>query len=268
MRRIRPSPLFLANTAPGRLHRAQRNSSSRSPASSESWVAGGTATQRAYRQDVMAFIRFRQIAWPEDATALFHVFGPGRPCRRDQLVAAGRPQNPEPPDRLALQLLQVPPGRGCRAAAADHGPNPAHAQFLGRDAADPREETRALSATRARQLMGLPSGDTVFDYRDRAILKFYLYRERDSPPAAGSASRISSRTRTAPPSASPRRAPAAARSASTSPPPRPSKIHRQGRTHPGPLFRPRRTPASQSSRPHRSSLDHVSPDHGLPAPAP
>jgi integrase len=54
-------------------------------------------------------------------------------------------------------------------------PNPAHAQFIGRDAADPREETRALSATRARQLMGLPSGDSVHDYRDRAILKFYLY---------------------------------------------------------------------------------------------
>jgi integrase len=29
--------------------------------------------------------------------------------------------------------------------------------------------------TRARQLMGLPAGDSVFDYRDRAILKFYLY---------------------------------------------------------------------------------------------
>jgi hypothetical protein len=23
--------------------------------------------------------------------------------------------------------------------------------------------------------MGLPTGDTVFDFRDRAILKFYLY---------------------------------------------------------------------------------------------
>src|SRR5262249_293952 len=54
-------------------------------------------------------------------------------------------------------------------------PNPAHAQFLGRDAADPREETRALSATRARQLMGLPAGDTVFDARDPATLRFYLY---------------------------------------------------------------------------------------------
>ena len=54
-------------------------------------------------------------------------------------------------------------------------PNPAHAQFIARGSSDPRDETKALSATRARQLMGLPSGDTVFDYRDRAILKFFLY---------------------------------------------------------------------------------------------
>src|SRR5204863_8717115 len=40
---------------------------------------------------------------------------------------------------------------------------------------DAREETRALSATRARQLMGLPSGDSVLDFRDLAILKFFLY---------------------------------------------------------------------------------------------
>src|SRR5262249_40283673 len=54
-------------------------------------------------------------------------------------------------------------------------PNPAHAQFIPRGSSDPRDETKALSATRARQLMGLPTGDTVFDYRDRAILKFFLY---------------------------------------------------------------------------------------------
>ena len=32
-----------------------------------------------------------------------------------------------------------------------------------------------LRAARARQLVGLPSGNTVLDYRDRAILKFFLY---------------------------------------------------------------------------------------------
>lgn len=54
-------------------------------------------------------------------------------------------------------------------------PNPAHAQFIARESTDPRDETKALSATRARQLMGMPAGDSLIEYRDRAILKFYLY---------------------------------------------------------------------------------------------
>ena len=54
-------------------------------------------------------------------------------------------------------------------------PNPAHAQFISREASDPVDETRALSAVRARQLMGLPSGESLLELRDRAILKFYLY---------------------------------------------------------------------------------------------
>src|SRR5262249_8966813 len=54
-------------------------------------------------------------------------------------------------------------------------PNPAHAQFISRETADPVYETKALSATRARQLMGMPAGDSIIDVRDRAILKFYLY---------------------------------------------------------------------------------------------
>src|SRR5437868_11324783 len=54
-------------------------------------------------------------------------------------------------------------------------PNPAHAQFISRESTDAREETKALSATRARQLMGLPMGDSVIEFRDRAILKLYLY---------------------------------------------------------------------------------------------
>jgi hypothetical protein len=56
-------------------------------------------------------------------------------------------------------------------------PNSAHAQFIWRAAAAPREETRARSSTRGRQLMGLPSGDTVDDHRDRAIPKFCIYSE-------------------------------------------------------------------------------------------
>ncbi len=54
-------------------------------------------------------------------------------------------------------------------------PNPAHAQFIERAGYDPVEETRALTITRARQLMALPKGETVFDYRDKAILKVMIY---------------------------------------------------------------------------------------------
>ena len=95
---------------------------------------------------------------------------------RDHLVADGAA--PKTLNRRIASLSSF--FKYLQAAAAELRlpitvPNPAHAQFLGRDAADPREETRALSATRARQLMGLPAGDTVFDSRDRAILKFYLY---------------------------------------------------------------------------------------------
>ena len=35
--------------------------------------------------------------------------------------------------------------------------------------------TEALSATRARQLVAMPEGESELAYRDRAILKFYLY---------------------------------------------------------------------------------------------
>lgn len=54
-------------------------------------------------------------------------------------------------------------------------PNPAHAQFISRESSDPVDERKALSATRARQLIGLPQGESVVAYRDRAILKLYLY---------------------------------------------------------------------------------------------
>lgn len=54
-------------------------------------------------------------------------------------------------------------------------PNLAHAQFIARKSSNARDETKALSMTRARQLMGLPHGESVIAYRDRALLKFYLY---------------------------------------------------------------------------------------------
>ena len=43
-------------------------------------------------------------------------------------------------------------------------PNPAHAQFISREASDPADETRALSLARARQLMAMQKGDGIFDF--------------------------------------------------------------------------------------------------------
>jgi integrase/recombinase XerC len=54
-------------------------------------------------------------------------------------------------------------------------PNPAHAQFITRQSSDPRDETKALTNTRARQLMGMPASEDIVDYRDRAIIRLYLY---------------------------------------------------------------------------------------------
>jgi integrase len=54
-------------------------------------------------------------------------------------------------------------------------PNPAHAQFISRESSDLVDETRTLSAVRARQLLGLAPGASVLALRDRAIVRLYLY---------------------------------------------------------------------------------------------
>jgi site-specific recombinase XerD len=171
-------PPLLAGSLPGQLHDRTEQFFLSVADIFESWVArrASAHTQRAYRQDVMAFTRFMQIPWPEGATALFHVSVRDVHAWRDQLIADGAA--PKTLNRRIASLSSF--FKYLQAAAAELRlpiivPNPAHAQFLGRDAADPHDETRALSATRARQLMGLPSGDTILDARDRAILKFYLY---------------------------------------------------------------------------------------------
>jgi integrase/recombinase XerD len=175
---IRDLPPILTGNAPGRAEERVAQFFLAVAQIFEAWVARRASkhTQRAYRQDVMAFVAFRRIAWPESATAMFRTSVADVHAWRDHLVAAGAA--PKTLNRRIASLSSF--FKYLQAAAAELRlpitvPNPAHAQFLGREAADPREETRALSATRARQLMGLPAGDTIFHARDRAILKFYLY---------------------------------------------------------------------------------------------
>ena len=144
----------------------------------ERWVTrrSSTHTQRAYRQDVMDFVRFLGLRWPEESTRLFTVSVADVLAFRDQMLAESKA--PKTINRRIASLSSF--YKYLQGVASEFRlpitvPNPAHAQFIPRGSSDPRDETKALSATRARQLMGLPSGDTVFDYRDRAIIKFFLY---------------------------------------------------------------------------------------------
>jgi len=144
----------------------------------ESWVqrCRSPHTQRAYREDVLSFVKFLQLAWPGEATSLLSVSIQDVQGFRDDLI--GRNAAPKTLNRRISSVSSFYKYLGAAAAELRLPitvPNPAHAQFISRESTDAREETKALSATRARQLMGLPSGDTVLAFRDRAILKLFLY---------------------------------------------------------------------------------------------
>jgi site-specific recombinase XerD len=133
-------------------------------------------TQRAYRDDVMAFVTFMGWRWPDEATALLSVSISQVLDFRQQLL--DQDAAPKTINRRISSLSSFFKFLGGAAAELRLPilvPNPAHAQFVPRSSSDPRKETRALTATRARQLMSMPAGDTVLAYRDRAILKTYLY---------------------------------------------------------------------------------------------
>lgn len=144
----------------------------------EAWVTRRSSphTQRAYRQDVMAFVRHLGIPWPEDAHQLFTVSVGEVVSWRELLKGRGAA-----PKTLNRRISSVSSFYKYLAAASAElrlpitVPNPAHAQFIAREPTDPREETKHLTATRARQLMALPAGDSLVEFRDRAILKTYLY---------------------------------------------------------------------------------------------
>ncbi len=133
-------------------------------------------TQRAYRGDVMAFVTFLGIKWPDESWRMFQVSVADTQRFRDSMTAAN--MAPKTINRRISSLSSF--YKYLAGCAAEFRlpivvPNPAHAQFISRAKSDPVEETRALSATRARQLMGMPTGDSVIDFRDRALLKFFLY---------------------------------------------------------------------------------------------
>ncbi len=116
------------------------------------------------------------LTWPDQAIELLRVSIKDVQSFREHLLAKNAA--PKTINRRISSLSSLYKYLGAAAAELRLPitvPNPAHAQFISRESTDARNETRALSTTRARQLMGLPSGDGLLDYRDRAILKFFLY---------------------------------------------------------------------------------------------
>jgi site-specific recombinase XerD len=144
----------------------------------EAWLQRreNKSTQRAYRADVMDFVAFHGIQWPEESAELLRVTVPEVQRWRNSLR-----KNAAAPKTLNRKVSSVSGFyKFMREAAAEarlpiQVPNPAHAQFLARESQDPVDPTHDLSAPRASQLMALPKGDDVLAARDRAILKFYLY---------------------------------------------------------------------------------------------
>jgi len=144
----------------------------------EAWVSRRESanTRRAYRSDIMAFVSFQGWSWPKDAPALIQVSVLDVLAFRDFLLE--RNAAPKTINRRISSLSSF--YKYLAAAAAELRlpitvPNPAHAQFIARSSTDPIRETSSLSAARARLLLGLPTGEDLLSYRDRAILKTFLY---------------------------------------------------------------------------------------------
>lgn len=144
----------------------------------ERWVARRASphTQRAYRQGVMDFVTFMNIDWPRESTRLLTVRVADLQDYRDSLEQRGYA-----PKTLNHRISAVAAFyKYLREAAIElrlpiSVPNPAHSQFIAREAADPVNETLALSVSQARQLRSLPTGNTLLEIRDRAAISLYLY---------------------------------------------------------------------------------------------
>ncbi len=124
----------------------------------------------------MDFVGFLGVRWPDESVRLFTVSVRDVLAFRHLMLEESKA--PKTINRRIASLSSF--YKYLQGVASEFRlpitvPNPAHAQFIPRGSSDPRDETKALSATRARQLMGLPAGDTVLDFRDRAIVKFFLY---------------------------------------------------------------------------------------------
>lgn len=144
----------------------------------EAWVNRRKSehTRRAYRGDVMAFVEFCGIAWPDGAAQLLRASILDVQAFKDHIVKhSGAPKTINRRISSLSSFYKFLSGAAAELRLPITVPNPAHAQFISRESSDPVYETRALSETRARQLVAMVTGDSLLELRDRAILKFYVY---------------------------------------------------------------------------------------------
>jgi len=144
----------------------------------EAWVnrRKSNHTRRAYRGDVMAFVEFCGFAWPDDSAKLLRVSILDVQAFKDHMAKHdGAPKTINRRISSLSSFYKFLSGAAAELRLPITVPNPAHAQFISRESSDPVDETRALSETRARQLVAMVPGDSLLELRDRAILKFYLY---------------------------------------------------------------------------------------------
>src|ERR1017187_6939938 len=118
----------------------------------EAWVSRRQSphTQRAYREDVMAFVKFMEIDWPDQATELLRVSVKDVVAFSDHLQQKNAA--PKPPTRRISSLSSFYKYRAAAAAELRLPitvPNPAHAQFI---SASPRMPARNAGPCPPREL--------------------------------------------------------------------------------------------------------------------
>lgn len=144
----------------------------------EAWVNRRKSehTRRAYRGDVMAFAQFMGWKWPEDSVAVLSAWILDVQAFKNKLVEdSAAPKTINRRISSLSSYYKFLAGAEAELRLPITVPNPAHAQFISREASDPVDETQALSLARATQLLNMAKGDGLLDIRDRAILRLYLF---------------------------------------------------------------------------------------------
>ena len=149
----------------------------------ETWLlrTKNVNTQRTYRRGVLNYIEFLGTDWPKNSHEFLQATVHDVQAWRDAMELDG-----QAPATLNARISAVSRFYGFMREVATEmrlplqSPNPAHAQFIRREATDPVRPTVPVTRTLAHRLMSLPSSNgeessEALDARDRAILASFLY---------------------------------------------------------------------------------------------